>query len=203
MVCSQLSSISCLRLMSALCPTTALKMEPPSTQSPFACSWRYLDQEDVDRLLRGHYSSSWLLQTHSSIPFGSPLLRPKPRSRSLCRLRPAPAAGGTFPTLSRRVFPGVPGPLPRRFRGVHVPVSSSTSAAFPRTLSRSSSRLYPSKRFHDGSLFRDCSHFFMFRPSGLLASQTVPTAATYRRRAAEAFTSEQNMLRCLRMHRIC
>src|ERR1700730_2792055 len=57
MVCSQLSSISCLRLMSALCPTTALKMEPPSTQSPFACSWRDLDQGDVDRLLRGHYSS--------------------------------------------------------------------------------------------------------------------------------------------------
>ena len=55
----------------------------------------------------------------------------------------------------------MPGPLPRRFRGVHVPVSSSTSAAFPRTLSRSASRLYPSKRFHDGSLFRDCSHFFM------------------------------------------
>src|SRR6266567_3908438 len=42
---------------------------------------------------------SWLLRTHSSIPFGSPLLRPKPRSRSLCRLLPAPAAGGTFPTI--------------------------------------------------------------------------------------------------------
>jgi hypothetical protein len=42
----------------------------------------------------------------------------------------------------------------------------------------------------------------MFRPSALLASQIVPTAATYRRRAAEAFTSELNMLRCLRMHRI-
>jgi hypothetical protein len=36
MVCSQLSSISCLRLMSALFPTTALTMEPPSAQSPFA-----------------------------------------------------------------------------------------------------------------------------------------------------------------------
>jgi hypothetical protein len=39
--------------------------------------------------------------------------------------------------------------------------------------------------------------------SDLLASQTVPTAATHRRRAAEAFTSERNMLRCLCMHRIC
>jgi hypothetical protein len=84
-----------------------------------------------------------------------------------------------------------------------MPVSSSTSAAFPRTLSRSASRVSPSKRFHDGSLFRDCSHFVMFRPPSLLASQIVPTAATYRRRAAEVFTSEQNMLRYLRMHRIC
>jgi hypothetical protein len=54
-----------------------------------------------------------------------------------------------------------------------------------------------------GSLFRDCSHFVMFRPPSLLASQIVPTAATYRRRAAEALTSELNMLRYLRMHRIC
>jgi hypothetical protein len=106
----------------------------------------------------------------------------------------SPATGGTTPTLSLRILPWVPGPLSRRPRGVHLPVSSSTSSAFPRTLSRSASRLSPSKRFHDGSLFRDCSHFFMFRPPSLLASQIVPTAATYRRRAAEAFTSEQNML---------
>jgi hypothetical protein len=146
---------------------------------------------------------SSLLQTHASIPFVSPLLRPKPRSRSLCRLLPAPAADGTFPTLALRILPWVPGPLPRRFHGVHMPVSSSASSAFPRSLSRSASRFSPSKRFHDGSLFRDCSHSFMFRPPSLLASQIVPTAATYRRRAAEAFTSEQNMLRCLRMHRTC
>jgi hypothetical protein len=36
MVCSQLRFISCVRLRSALCPTTALKIEPPSAQSPFA-----------------------------------------------------------------------------------------------------------------------------------------------------------------------
>jgi hypothetical protein len=191
------------RLMSALCPTTALKKEPPGAQSPFARCWHYLHQGDVNRLLRGHYSPVIALTDSFVDPTRSPLLRPKPRSRSLCRLRPAPAAGGTFPTLSLRILPGVPGPLSRRSRGVPLPVSSSTSSAFPRTLSRSASRVNPSKRFHDGSPFRDCSHFVMFRPSGLLASQIVPTAATYRRRAAEAFTSELNMLRCLRMHRIC
>jgi hypothetical protein len=59
---------------------------------------------------------SSLLQTHASIPFDSPLLRPKPRSRSICRFLPAPAAGGTLPTLSLRILPWVLGPLPRRFR---------------------------------------------------------------------------------------
>src|SRR5713101_6022958 len=91
MVCSQLSSISCVRLRSALCPTTALKMEPPSAQSPFAGCRRYLHPGDVDRLLRGHYSPV-MAPTDSFVnPARSPLLRPKPRSRSLGRLRPAPA----------------------------------------------------------------------------------------------------------------
>ena len=64
-------------------------------------------------------------------------------------------------------------------------------------------RNFPSITISDGSQFRDCSHFFMFRPLSLLASQIVPTAATNRRRAAEAFTSEQNLLRFLRRHRTC
>ena len=45
------------RLMSALCPTTALTMEPPSVQSPFAQFWRYRCWGVVYRLLGGHYSS--------------------------------------------------------------------------------------------------------------------------------------------------
>ena len=189
--------------MSALSPTATLPMAPPSTQSLFARSWRYLDPGDVYRLLRGHYSPVFALTDSFADPTRSPLLRPKPRARSLCRLRPAPAAGGTFPTLSLPILPCVPGPRSRRSRGVHLPVSSPTSSAFPRTLSRSASRVNPSKRFHDGSPFRDCSPFVMFRPSSWLASPIVPTAAAYRRRAAEAFTSELNLLRCLRMHRIC
>jgi hypothetical protein len=74
-------------------------MEPPSTQSLFARSWRYLDQGDVNRLLRGHYSPVLALTDSFVDPTRSPLLRPKPRSRSLCRLRPAPAASGIFPMI--------------------------------------------------------------------------------------------------------
>src|SRR5580765_5269077 len=98
------------RLRSALCPTTTLTMEPPSAQSLFARSWSYLDQGDVNRLLRGHYSPVLALTDSFADPTRSPLLRPKPRSRSLCRLLPAPAASGTFPTLSLRILPCVPCP---------------------------------------------------------------------------------------------
>jgi hypothetical protein len=42
----------------------------------------------------------------------------------------------------------------RRSRGAHLPVSSSTSSASPRALSRSASRVSPSKRFHHGLPFR-------------------------------------------------
>ena len=113
---------------------------------------------------------SSLLQTHASIPlallsFGLSLVRGVSAGCYQPLLRRA------IPTLSLRILPWVPGPLSRRSRGVHLPVSSSTSSAFPRTLSRSASRLSPSKRFHDGSLFRDCSHSFMFRPPSLLASR--------------------------------
>ena len=146
---------------------------------------------------------SSLVQTHASIPlallsFGlslvrgvsagcdQPLLLAGPSRRYPCESFPeclGPCHGGTW-SAPACFFPHVIG-LP------------------PYALEVGLTRVNPSKRFHDGSHFRDCSHFVMFRPSGLLASQIVPTAATYRRRAAEAFTSEQNMRRCLRMHRIC
>jgi len=62
-----------------------------------------------------------------------PLFSPSvvPRLRSLCRLCPAPAASGIFPTLSLGILPKMPGPLPRRYRRVHLPVSSPASSAFP------------------------------------------------------------------------
>ena len=55
-----------------------------------------------------------------------------PRSWSLRRLPPAPAATGIIPTLSLQICPRMPGPLPRRSHRVLLPVSSSVSSAFPR-----------------------------------------------------------------------
>jgi hypothetical protein len=130
---------------------------------------------------------SWLLRTHAPIPLGSPLLQPKLRARSLGRLLPAPAAGGTIPTLSLRILPWLPGPLSRRYVECMCLFLPPRHRPSPVHYRGRLSRICPSKRFLDGSLFRDCSHFFMFRPPGLLTPQIVPTAVADRLWAAGAF----------------
>jgi hypothetical protein len=86
---------------------------------------------DAPRLLGGHYSSfrSYELIRQSQralLYFGLP-----PRWRGLGRLSPVPAARWTFPTLSLRIFPWMPDPVPRRYHSVPLPVSSAVSSAFP------------------------------------------------------------------------
>jgi hypothetical protein len=111
-------------------------------------------------------------------------------------------AARIFPTLSLRIFPRMLGPLPRRSHGVHIPVSSSVSSAFPQ---RGLGRLPASLREYDFS--RGVSS----RPQTFLYVQASEFARlpgrSYRcskcRRAAETFTSGQNVLRCLCSHRIC
>jgi len=106
----------------------------------------------VGRLLRGHYSSVIAVRTHSSIPSGSPLLRPKPRSRSLCRLLPAPAAGGTFPTFLCESFPGCLGPCHGGSADCTCLFLLHVIGLPPYTIEVGFPRL-PSKRFLDGSPF--------------------------------------------------
>ena len=100
-----------------------------------------------------------------------------PRSWSLRRLLPAPAATGILPTLSLRILPQMPEPMPRRFAECVCLVLPQHSSAFP--IIRLG-RLPASFREHDFPRvgFRGCSYFVMFRPPGLLASQIVPAAAS-------------------------
>ena len=144
---------------------------------------------------------SSLLWTHAPNPSGSPLLRLLPRSGSPCRLLPAPAASGLFPTLSLRVFPEMPGPLLRRLAGcmcLLLPLQHRPSLEGY----RSAYRKHPLKRLHSGRSFRSCSHFFMFRPPSLLATLVAPTTQFPAQQTVTS-TSEQSMLRYLSMHRIC
>ena len=118
------------------------------------------------------HSSYGLMRRAYSLP--QPLVYP--RAVDLCRLLPAPAGNRPFPTLSLRVLPKMPGPLPRRSAGctyLLVPLQHRPS---PKE-HRSAYREIPLKRLHSGVNFRGCSHFFMFRPLGLLATLVAPTTA--------------------------
>ena len=107
-----------------------------------------------------------------------------------------------LPDVILRIFPWMPEPIPRRVAECVCLVLPQPSSAFPIIrLGRLPARL----REHDFPRvgFRGCSYFVMFKPPSLLASQIVPTAASFPCRAAEVFTSEQNVRRCLRTHRTC
>jgi hypothetical protein len=132
-VYSQPSSIAVSRSYSgSVSENRTASMKPPNAQSPFAQHRHYPLLEDVRSipartLLPGRRSYGLIRQSHLALlAFGY-----SPRTRSLRRLLPAPAANGIFPTLSLRILPRMPGPLRRRYHGVHIPVSSSVSSAFP------------------------------------------------------------------------
>jgi hypothetical protein len=156
----------------------------------------------VYRLLRGHYSSVfaptdscvnpvWLSSTSAFWP----------RSWSLCRLLPAPAATGILPTLSLRILPQMPGPVPRQ-----VPQSAFTCfflcvIGLPRVGIGSASRFVPRTR-----LFAACFsrlQTFLYVQASEFARLPDRSHRCASHRAAEAFTFGLNVLRCLRTHRIC
>jgi len=118
-------------------------------------------------------------------------------------LLPAPAASGIFPTLSLRILPRMSGPLPRRVTTecvylflppCHRPSPTGVWVGLP-----------ASTREHDfpRSVFSRLQTFLYVQTSEFAHLPDRSYRCAYCRRAAEAFTSEQNMLRYLRMHRIC
>ena len=100
----------------------------------------------------------------------------QPRSKSLCRLYAVPAAHGSFPTLSLRIFPWMLDPVPRRYivcshlflPRCHRPSPSEEWVGFPRFVPRITTSRRP--------VFRGCRYSVMFRPPSLLSPQIVPTA---------------------------
>src|SRR5450759_357357 len=101
----------------------------------------------------------------------------EPRSKSLGRLYSVPAAHGSFPTLSLRIFPRMLDPVPRRFHRVLSPVSSPVASAFPERRLGRLPAFVPRITTPRRPVFRGCRYFFMFRPPSLLTPQIVPTAA--------------------------
>jgi len=117
-------------------------------------------------------------------------------------LLPAPAATRVFPTLSLQIYPVMPEPIPRQ-----VPLSAFawfflSVFGLPHHSIGSTSRLVPRTRFSTGRLSR-LQLFRYVQASQFARSQIVPTAASFLAGQPRLFTSEQNVRRCLRTHRIC
>ncbi len=169
-------------------------VEPPSVQSRFAQSWCYLHLETrVPPLPRAlplrHRYYQLVRQTHLAFlcfDFWS-------RSRKLCRLLPAPAASGFFPTLSLRIFPVMPGPLSRRLADCTYLVLPLPQRPSPLE-NGSAYRTFPLKLLHSGAVFRDCSHFFMFKPHSLLATLIAPTTTVSRRAVGDFYIRAERAL---------
>jgi Iap family predicted aminopeptidase len=113
-----------------------------------------------------------------------------------------PATSRTFPTLSPQILPQMPGPLPRRSHRVPLPVSSSVSSAFPKALYRSASR-FTRKRDFSADWFSRLQTFLYVQASEFARLPDRSYRCVTSRRAAETFTSGQNVRRYLRTHRIC
>lgn len=122
--------------------------------------------------------------------------------RKSSQVAASPCCDTALPDVKLRIFPRMPGSLPRRSASA-VPVIFPAFIGLPPVYIGSATRLYPLKRLHSGWVFRGCNHSIMFRPPGLLATPVAPTVEAERFKAVVAFTSEQNTRRYLRVHRIC
>ena len=118
---------------------------------------------------------SSLLRTHASNPPGSPFLRHLASCEESWQVATGPCCQRVLPDVMK-IFPEMLDPVPRRSHRLHLPVSSSVSAAFP---TKRLGRLPATFREYDFSRgdFRGCRYSLMFRPPSLLALQIVPTAA--------------------------
>jgi hypothetical protein len=132
----------------------------------------------VDRLLQGHYSSV-IAHTDS---FAKPVWLSSPSAIHLVRGVCAGCYQPLLPPGSSRRY------LCESFLRCLSPCPGGPLSAFawfflsviglPHLWIGSASRFCPRTRF-SAVTFRGCSYFFMFRPPILLASQTVPTAASF------------------------
>jgi len=98
-----------------------------------------------------------------------------------------------LPDVISTVCVEVLGPVPRRVRPVHLPVSSRTTSASPHEGQVRHAKYPLHYNFSRGSVFRGCSHSLMFGLLNLLDLQVVPTAGI--RQGSQAFYTTQDLRR--------
>ena len=145
---------------------------------------------------------SSLLQTHSPILHGSPRLWLLSSFEESVQVATSPCCHQDLPDVILRICPAMPEPIPRR-----VPLSAfawffPSVFGLPKKVIGSASRFVPRTRFFVGLL----SRLQLFRYVQASQFARLPDRShrcELPRRAAKAFTSEQNVRRYLRTHRIC
>ena len=98
-----------------------------------------------------------------------------------------------LPDVSSTVCVEALGPIPRRVRPVHLPVSSQTTSASPHEGQVRHAKYPLHYNFSEGSSFRGCSHSLMFRLLNLLDLPVVPTAGICQ--GGQAFYTRQDLRR--------
>ena len=147
-------------------------------------------------------SPSSLVLAHAPLPLGSPRLQLLASCRESLQVVTSPCCPRQLPDVisdSLCLDAGSPTPAVHR---VLAPVSSTLSSAFPKGTWVGFPQLSRLKRLRAGGFSR--LQIFRYVPASKFARPPDrPYRCEYSRRAAGAFTSEQNAVRCLPAHRIC
>ena len=150
-------------------------MEPPSVQSPFAHSrcYRELGRHDLspERTLLLRLSSYGLMRQSRRLSSPSAIAS----CEESTQVATSPCCQRNLLDVILRIFPWLPGPLPRRSHRVHAPVDFPDVIGLPPEGMGWLPALFHERDFPWAN-FRDCRHFVMFRPPSLFASQIAPTA---------------------------
>lgn len=148
---------------------------PPRAQSPFARLRRYLFRRDVFCISsEGVTPPSPLLRTHAPDPI-PPVLFGSPYSTDLCRLPPAPAGIGSFPTLSLQSLHRCLDPYPGTPLWCSCPFLPRESQPQPRCTLFGASSIPPQCNFN-GDLFTG-RQSFRYVQAPMVVS---PPGCTYR-----------------------
>src|SRR5580704_12718134 len=113
-----------------------------------------------------------------------------------------PAGNRFFPTLSLPVFPRMLEPLIPSGGRVHLPVTSPTSSAFPKSRQWVGFPESPRKETSCGGCFEIVAIPYV-QASWFARHPGLPHRCASRRRAAVTFTPEQNTHRYRYVHRVC
>jgi hypothetical protein len=145
---------------------------------------------------------SSLLRAHVPIPRGSPLLRFFTSFEESLQVATSPCCHQDLLDVILRVFPWLPGPLPRRSHRVHAPVNFPDVIGLPLGRLGRLPRFWSTMQLSVGTIFEAADIPLCSSPQVCSPPRLLPPLRLCRR-AAKAFTSGQNVLRCLRTHRIC